>query len=989
MATWVTLRDVLRERAKSNRPGRLLLYSLGNTCSPIEVTYTDLYQQAKHISHTIQSFEQFEIGHPVLLHFDDHWDTILWFWSVLLAGGLPVLSSPFSNVEDDRYKHIQALSTLLESPICLTRFRFLPLFGNNQDIYLHPVETLLEKSQAELGPSEGCKQNIEGCDCDRCKSNRAQDLRDVGVATSNGTRIGNREPCGSNHNKDNDNKNGDLAMLMLTSGSTGNAKAVRFTHRQVLDAVAGKAAVRVLPPDRPFLNWIGLDHVAGLIEIHLQALWLGTDQVHVSAADVVPSPKTFLDLLSRHRISRTFAPNFFLAKLVSAIDGAVTADDVWDLSSLICVASGGEANDVRTCVAASALFEKYGAPPNVITTGFGMTETCAGAIFNVNCPDYDVAQGHDIASVGKCMGGIEMRVTTPESLTGLAAPGESGDLEVRGRVVFEGYYRDQIATNQAFTFDHWFRTGDRGVIDSNGNLSLMGRAKEVININGVKTVTVDIQQAVEEALGDRVARLVVFPSKAAYTEQVTIAYVPKVFPMGDEETVNITRLATQACLMSTATRPFVFALREQSLPRLPMSTLGKISRSKMARLFEDGEFISDVELYEHAVRRAAEQMRRCDSRLTTEAETRLVEDVVEVLGTTPEALDIHAETCIFDIGFTSMHVIKLKYHIERRLGMDLPVIHIMKNSSIRSLAADIDAQLQQSKPLSSKEDPVGSYDPVVVFRAEGSKAPLWLIHPGVGEVLVFVRLAQRLAMDNRPVFALRAAGFEYGQQRFGSITEAVDVYTTAIRRRQPRGPYALAGYSYGTMLAFETAKRLRSGCEEIRFLGSFNLPPHIKSRIRRLNWNACLLHLAHFLTLVTEDVSDAFEADSAFCALPRAEAVRRVLDIADRSRLEELGLETDALVRWVDVAFGLQHMAADYDPSGEVDNIDVFHAIPLRAVARSREVWLHEHLSRWAEFVREPPRFHAVQGAHYTMIGPEYVKSFAATLMKALKARGI
>jgi thioesterase domain-containing protein len=191
------------------------------------------------------------------------------------------------------------------------------------------------------------------------------------------------------------------------------------------------------------------------------------------------------------------------------------------------------------------------------------------------------------------------------------------------------------------------------------------------------------------------------------------------------------------------------------------------------------------------------------------------------------------------------------------------------------------------------------------------------------------------------------------------------------------------------MLAFEIAKRLEDDGAVVRFLGSFNLPPHIKTRIRQLDWSTCLLNLAHFLDLLAEDVSESLVADRAWDGLTHAAAMQQVLEIADTPRLKELGLDRKALMRWVDVVHSLQSMAMDYDPSGKVDCIDVFHAIPLKAVSKSREEWLCEHLSRWADFVREPPRFHGVQGAHYTMIGPQYVKSFASTLMKALKARGL
>jgi len=59
---------------------------------------------------------------------------------------------------------------------------------------------------------------------------------------------------------------------MLTSSSTGSAKAVSLSYKQVLAAVKGKASIRKIPHDRPFMNWIGLDHVASLVGIHLQAM---------------------------------------------------------------------------------------------------------------------------------------------------------------------------------------------------------------------------------------------------------------------------------------------------------------------------------------------------------------------------------------------------------------------------------------------------------------------------------------------------------------------------------------------------------------------------------------------------------------------------------------------------------------------------------------------------------------------------------------------
>jgi thioesterase domain-containing protein len=131
------------------------------------------------------------------------------------------------------------------------------------------------------------------------------------------------------------------------------------------------------------------------------------------------------------------------------------------------------------------------------------------------------------------------------------------------------------------------------------------------------------------------------------------------------------------------------------------------------------------------------------------------------------------------------------------------------------------------------------------------------------------------------------------------------------------------------------------------------------------------------------------EQSKDFSTKPKIEALEQVMSVMDRSRWIDLGLEQPALARWADVAYGLQSMAVEYEPSGVVSGIDVFHAIPLQRGAASREEWIKVHLSKWSAFARSEPRFHEIGGAHYTMIGPEHVTEFAATLKKALHARGL
>jgi thioesterase domain-containing protein/acyl-coenzyme A synthetase/AMP-(fatty) acid ligase/acyl carrier protein len=770
----------------------------------------------------------------------------------------------------------------------------------------------------------------------------------------------------------------DVALFMLTSGSTGDCKAVQFTHTQILSAIKGKVSVRQLPSDGSFLNWLGLDHVASLVEIHLQATYLGVDQIHVPTPDVVSSPRFFLELLSSHRVSRSFAPNFFLARLVADVS---SQDIDCDLSNLTVLASGGEANDTQTTIDAARLLEKMGASPSVITPGFGMTETCAGAIFNLECPRHEIENKLSCASLGKCIEGIEMRITLPtdgDTVT-LASAGTSGNLEVRGPVIFRGYYHNEHATRLAFTPDGWFRTGDTGTIDGRGYLHLTGRTKDIMNINGLKINPDDIQGLVDRTLIPQVKRVVIFPtrSETSSSERITGVFIPSYWPLDVKSLVDIQYQINQACVACTGSSAVVFALPEESL--LPISTLGKVSRGKLKSLFESGAFKEYTDYYNTAL-----DSYRLET-LTlprTEVEAWILRNIAEVINIPLDRIGI--DTPFFNLGYTSMDLIRLKRLIDKRLQTDVPIISIMKYPTARQLADalnDIHTIARQNKP-----EPPSTYNPVVAFKTDGKQTPLWLIHPGVGEVLVFFGLAKELADEDRPIYALRARGFEHGQDPFTSIADAVKTYQAAIKEHQPEGPYAIAGYSFGAMLAFEVAKELEGqnkGC--VKFLGSFNLPPHIKTRMRQLNWNMCLLHLTYFLGLVSEAYAE--DMDDGYRFLSRQEATVTVLAAADKRRLVELGLDGEKLESWVNVAFGLQSMAVDFEPRGAVSVLDVFHAIPLKTAASSRTDWIKNHLAKWEDFCESPPRFHEVSGAHYTMLSPDHVVGFAKTLRAALKFR--
>lgn len=266
--------------------------------------------------------------------------------------------------------------------------------------------------------------------------------------------------------------------------------------------------------------------------------------------------------------------------------------------------------------------------------------------------------------------------------------------------------------------------------------------------------------------------------------------------------------------------------------------------------------------------------------------------------TDPEKLSATAN--FFDLGGTSLDILRLRSLVAQRLGAhDLQIITVLTAPTVRELAARLGEDAGAERP----------YDPIVPMQVVGDKTPLFCVHPGVGEVLVFVNLAKYFVGD-RPFYALRARGFNPGEKPFESFEEMVSTYVDAIRAKQPHGPYAVAGYSYGGAVAFEIAKVLEAQGERVDFVGSFNLPPHIKYRMNELDFVETAANLAFFLALI--DKKQSLDLPGQLRHLTREEQLAHFIDLAPPARLAELDLTLEKFTAWATLADGLTDLGRTY-----------------------------------------------------------------------------
>jgi acetoacetyl-CoA synthetase len=181
-------------------------------------------------------------------------------------------------------------------------------------------------------------------------------------------------------------------------------------------------------------------------------------------------------------------------------------------------------------------------------------------------------------------------------------------------------------------------------------------------------------------------------------------------------------------------------------------------------------------------------------------ETSLVSIWKNVLGL--EKLGIHDN--FFDLGGHSLLASILVGQIQAELGYQLPLAALFRSPTVAALA----------ESLRSERGPVFSH--LVPLRA-GTGRPIFIVHGIFGNVLQLKDLADRLSTE-RPVYAIQARGADPRQEPHSSIAEMVEAYIEAVRAVQPNGPYALAGYSFGGLIAFEMARRLRAHDEPVDLL---------------------------------------------------------------------------------------------------------------------------------------------------------------------------
>ncbi|WP_020651779.1 class I adenylate-forming enzyme family protein [Massilia niastensis] len=344
---------------------------------------------------------------------------------------------------------------------------------------------------------------------------------------------------------------GQVAALVYTTGTTGQPKGVMLTHANLLFVAATSSALRGLTPGDHAYGGLPVSHVYGLTSVLLGTLYAGAC-LHLAPRF---SAEALLEAIRDGSLTIVQGVPAMYARLL-ALAGAAKAP----LPSRLrfCYAGGSPLDPVLKRDAERLL----GMP---LHNGYGLTESSPTVSqTRLDAPRTDT-------SVGLPIPGVAVRIVDREGRD--AAPGEPGELWVRGPNVMKGYYRDPQQSAAVLRPGGWLATGDVARREADGALFLLGRIKELIIRSGFNVYPLEVEAALN-----------------AHPAVLQSAVVGRALPGGEEEVVAFVEAAQEIApeALQAWLRPRLAPYKRPSrivfMAALPAAPSGKILKSKLKAL---------------------------------------------------------------------------------------------------------------------------------------------------------------------------------------------------------------------------------------------------------------------------------------------------------------------------------------------------------------------------------------------------------------------
>ena len=560
-----------------------------------------------------------------------------------------------------------------------------------------------------------------------------------------------------------------LAYTIYTSGSTGKPKGVMIEHQSAVNLLQWVNIEFSIGPQDCLLFITSMCFDLSVYDI-FGLLAAGGSIVMVEKQELMDAP-VLKDMLVKHKVTFWDSVPSTMDYFVSELGSANTSDFE---NHLRLVFMSGDWIPVNLPDRIKKVFP--GA--RIISLG-GATE---GTVWSNFYPIDKVEAGWTSIPYGKPIANNFFYILDEQLKPVL--PGAEGELYIGGVGVARGYANDAEKTAKAFIKDPFnsslggrmYKTGDYGRMLPGMNMEFIGRIDDQVKIRGFRIELGEITSVLQKH--ENVKSAVVLAKTVSGHEKELVAFFT-----GDAQ------IAALKAYLSEQLPPYMMPAHFVALDSIPLTGNGKVDKKALLQFASPS---ADEFTFYAAPRTNVEKM--------------LADIWSEYLGL--KKISIYDN--FFELGGHSLIAVKVMTKIERLTGKRLPLASLFEKPTIERMAR-----------LLNLDATAITWDALVPIKTGGAKMPLYIVHGAGLNVLLFNAVAMGLSPD-QPVYGLQAKGLNGIDEPLTRIEDMAAHYIDSILAQNPGGPYALAGFSFGGIIAYEMARQLQEMGREVNLVALFD-----------------------------------------------------------------------------------------------------------------------------------------------------------------------